>query len=532
MSIIAATYAWYGTQFAAEKTWHSSKVAAHYGLVGAEIAAKHFYACSLITAEYAVIGVKVAAGYIIEGTEIVVHSTWIGCKHTASIAYHVLLVLLDYGVLCSQVGWKYTYAAMLVSGHYAAEGGKLSAEYAAKGCLYAYEHGTMAVQHGSVSFYHYAIYFVTNFREASVEAAVWLSSTLQAVVVATGSATYSGGQFLLICITDFLHKSYELLCLASQWLFSASVSAANWTSITITNVVTITKDFVITAVSFTISACVMAYNATVATAVALYSGSVSVSEWSINTVKLTWTWFTTAAVSLSNFLYIAVTEYGFHWAVMVSGWLLDIAYFLGCVLCKFFGDLGAYVTNFVYITSSRILSVVYVIVSFLYSIAMAIASVIRVVLDVVVFCTTRMFGTIIWFLRETLFAYMYMLHQYNIYRELLFMMFIGLLTVYCTGLMRDRRRLNEMDDAESSDGCEEEHLHDTVMTEHGDQETSDSKPTKDTTLAEQLQMMPSHEEVDDDLSDIELPEQIEDVEERALEEEDLTLPDEHSAPEI
>lgn len=529
MSVIGVTYAWHGTLFVAEKTWNGSKVAVHYGLVGAEVAGKQMYAGTAVAAQYAVIGSKIAAEYAVEGAEIVARFTWIGCKHTVIFAYHVILLLIDWAVFCIKICWQYAYASTLVGGHYVVEGGKLGAQYAAKGCVYAYKHGTIAVKHGSVCFYHYAIYFVTNFRKASAEAAVWSWTTLQAVVVAVFSAAYSGGRLLLCSTADLLHKSYELLWLAGQWLYTASVSAANWTIVTVANVVIFAKEVAVAVVRFSIAACVTAYNAAVASVIALYSGSVSVTEWSVSTAKLTWTWFTTTVVSLSNFLYVAVTEYGFCWAGVLGSWLFDVAYFLSHVLWKFFGDLGAYVANFVYVTSSRILSVVYIVISFVYSIAMAVASVIRVVLDAAVFCTTHLFGSIIWFLRETLFAYMYMLHQYNMYRELLFMVFIGLLTVYCTGLMRDRRRLKEIDDSESSDGSEEECLDDTMVAEDGREDSPMSRPKRDSTLPEQQQIMPSHEEVDDDLSDIEIPEHIEDVEERGLEEEDLLLPDEHDA---
>jgi len=529
MSVIGATYAWYGTQFAAEKAWHGSKVAAHYGLVGSEIVGRQIYAGTLVMAHYIVIGTKIAAEYAIEGAEIVARCTWIGCKHTVIIAYHVLLLLIDYAAFCIRVCLEYTYDATLVGGHYMAEGGKLSAHYAAKCCLYAYEHGTTALHHSSVCFYHYAIYFVTNFRKASAEATVWLWTTLQAIVVATCSAAYSGGQLVLYCTVDLVHKLYELTWLAGQWLYVAAVATVNWTTITTTNVAVFAKEFTIATVKFVISGCITAYSATVTTVSAIHSGSLSVGEWSVSTAKVTWSWLITTVISLSNFLYMAVTEYGFHWAVLVSSWLFDMGCFLGLVLCKFFSDLGVYVANFVYVTSSRILSVVYIITSFLYSIAMAIASVIRILLDIVVFCTTRMFGAIIWFLRETLFAYLYMLHQYNIYRELLFLIFVGLLTVYCTGLMRDRRRLNEMDDAESSDGSEEEEeLEDTITAEDGHAETVRSRSLK---VSAQQNLMPSHEEVDDDLSDIELPDHIEDVEERALEEDDLIPTDQQEATE-
>jgi len=532
MSVIGATYAWYWTQIAAENAWKGSKVAAHYGLVGAEITGKHIYAGSVVMAQYATIGLKVAAGYAVVGAEIVARYTWIGCKHSVIIAYHVLLMLVDSAIYCSQICLEYTYAGLLIGGHYVAEGGKLGAHYAAEGCVYTYEHGTVAVKHGSICFYHYAVYFVTNFRKASTEAAVWLSTALQAVVEATCSAAFSGGRLIISCTVDLLSKSYEHLWLTSEWLYAASVSVANWTTITVTNVVIFAKEFAVTAVRFAISACVTAYNGTITTLVALYNGSITFSEWTVSTAKVTWLWLTTAVTGLSNFLYIAVTDYGFRWTALIGSWLFDVACFLGRVLCKFFSDLGAYVANFVYVTSSRILSIVYIIVSFLYSIAMAIASVIRVVLDVAVFCITRMFGAIIWFLREILFAYMYMLHQYNIYRELLFMIFVGLLTVYCTGLMRDRRRLRETDDDLESSDDDEEQPDDTIVPEDSYEESApELQLKKDLALPGQQPMMPSHDEVDDDLSDIELPEQIEDVEERCLEEEDLMPSDKHSAGE-
>ena len=517
ISVVGAAYAWHGTQFVAEKSWHGSKVATYYGLVGAEFAGRQIYAGAIVATRYAVIGSKITAEYAIEVAVIVARYTWIGCKHCAIIVYHLLLVLLDCAKVCTQVGLEYTYAATLVCAHYAAEGAKLSAHYAAEGCVYAYEHGTTAAKHSSICFYHYAIYFVTNFRKASSEAAVWSWTTLKALTVTTCTGAYTGGQLLLWHTADLVCRLYELLWFTSQWLYAATASAANWTIVTVTDVVIFAKDFAITAVTFAISATVTAYNCTIATVVTIYNGSVSVSEWTVSTAKVSWACFCTSVVSLSNFLYVAVTEYGVCWSAAIGNWLFDVVCFLSHILCKFFGDLTAYVANFVYVTTSRILSVVYIIISFMYSIAMAIASVIRVVLDVVVFCTTRMFGAIIWFLRETLFAYMYMLHQYNIYRELLFMIFIGLLTVYCTGLMRDRRQHDEVDDADSSDGGEEEHC-DVTMTEGSHEEAAISQPKKESTLSE---LMPSHEEVDDELSDIELPDPIEDIEERGLEEEDL-----------
>ena len=72
-------------------------------------------------------------------------------------------------------------------------------------------------------------------------------------------------------------------------------------------------------------------------------------------------------------------------------------------------------------------------------------------------------------------------------------MIIALLTVYCTGLMRDRRRLDEMDDAESSDGSDEEPKDEAMTADCGHKETAESPLKTDLTLSEQ-QMIPSHEE--------------------------------------
>ncbi len=50
---------------------------------------------------------------------------------------------------------------------------------------------------------------------------------------------------------------------------------------------------------------------------------------------------------------------------------------------------------------------------------------------------------------------MFALHKYNMYRELLFVGFIALLVLYCTGLMRDLRR-GGADGDESDDSDLEE----------------------------------------------------------------------------
>jgi hypothetical protein len=172
---------------------------------------------------------------------------------------------------------------------------------------------------------------------------------------------------------------------------------------------------------------------------------------------------------------------------------------------------------------------------FAYHIVAAVGSVIKAVVNVLVFCTTRVFGVVIWFLRETLFAYLYMLHQYNMYRELLFLAFVGLLSVYCTGLMRDRRRLDEADEVDGSDDeVEQSDSEQTELPAGGDSAEAKSQrivSLKELSLATEYHEMPSHEEVDlhdDTLTEFAIPEQEVEDEERELQEEDL-IPDLNSA---
>jgi hypothetical protein len=84
----------------------------------------------------------------------------------------------------------------------------------------------------------------------------------------------------------------------------------------------------------------------------------------------------------------------------------------------------------------------------------------------VMYVLTAVFGSIIWFLEETLFAYAYMMHQYTMYQEILFVLIIGVLSLYCTGLVRDRNRSGA--DSDDSDEETDESEDDTGADDEGD----------------------------------------------------------------
>ena len=59
--------------------------------------------------------------------------------------------------------------------------------------------------------------------------------------------------------------------------------------------------------------------------------------------------------------------------------------------------------------------------------------------------------TLLHLLQELFSGYMFALHKYNMYREMLFVGFIVLLVLYCTGLMRDLRKGDSESDSDDSD---------------------------------------------------------------------------------
>jgi hypothetical protein len=485
-----------------------------------------------VAAHYTVVGSKVAADYAATGAQTAGHYTWLAGKHGAIYTYHGATVVADHTARFAGLTWKYAWIAGETGASWLMVAGKVGAEYAVKGSVYTYQHGTVALKDGSVHFYHYSIYFVTNFREASVEAAIWMWRTLQTVAMATASGSYTGGVFLIHATGDFLIKSYEVAVVVCEWTCVTATETADWTINAATTSAQFIKASAVSGYNIAVATVVGGCDVAVMTATSAYAGGIRLTEWIVDGAVLSWRWLSAAISGTSQFLYVAVNQYGLRWLGAVGNVLVEGACVLGRILSKFFGDLGVYLANFVYVTVTRVASVLSIVAAFVYHIATAIGSVIRVILGAAVFCTTRVFTAVIWFLRETVFAYLYMLHQYNMYRELLFLVFIGLLTVYCSGLLRDRRRLDETDLSDSS-GDEDDVAGDEQMENDAVGKPSPEVSLKELALSTEHHVMPGHDEVDspdEDLAEVGIPEHGEENEELELREEDL-LPDDCDLPE-
>jgi len=524
--LLIATHTLKVTKLSVEFIWHWSKIAFSNGLVGAQIAGQYIYEGSLVAAEYGISGAKVAAHQVSVGAQTCAYYAWVGLKHGSVYAYHVSLVVMEYISYAAAETWDYLQVVFVSGAHYAVEGWKIGSSYLAKGLYYSYKHGTVALKDGSIWFYHYTVYFVTNFREASLEAAICSWETAKSVSAVVSSASYEGGVWLVYALSELIAKTYEVSVEGFLWMCSTSVAVVDKTVVASTTAAQYSYIAATDAFSFTIMALVTAYEKTVAFCEATYSGTVSFYNWSSTTAYTICDWTCTCAYLAYHYLYIGITDYGFRCAVVVGNGIAEVGCFLGRVLGKFFGDLGMYVANFFYVTTSRLASVIYILVMFVYHIVAAVGSVIKAMVSVAVFCTTRVFGAIIWFLRETLFAYLYMLHKYNMYRELLFLAFIGLLSVYCSGLMRDRRRLNEMDEPDGSDGEDEDEASETDQQARESVEcvSRQAVSLRDLSLATELGEVPSYDEVDtldETLTEFAIPEHAAEEEEHELQEEDL-----------
>ena len=150
-------------------------------------------------------------------------------------------------------------------------------------------------------------------------------------------------------------------------------------------------------------------------------------------------WVATTIPMVTKWVYVAVNRHALHWVWVCLQYLLDYACVAFLITGKFVQDLALYVGNFIFLAGQHILNVLYILYSFLYNILIILTGTFKGGLQGIVSVVKSMFGAIIWFLQETIVAYLYMLHKYNVYRELLFLAFIILVSMYCTGLIRNHK---------------------------------------------------------------------------------------------
>lgn len=437
-------------------TWEVTVNCMHYARVGGE---------------YAWEGTKIGSAYVWEGTKIVGDHIW----HAILIVYEHLL----YGaMICGQYMWhgtkiaaQETYNGMAVTADYIARGAATSAQYTKEGAVVAFDYGSYAAKESAIYLYEGTKYALINLAIGSYHGAIHLFHVTRMCVWGFLTGSYSGSAILMDGTTFIANKTYHgtfalvnYTCLGVNraWEFGCITVAfvSHWSVVGSTHAWDAATKSIFYIYNGIISGSLFLWESLCALCSFIYNWTLIISErtvtTTVNVCTFIWTWGQYILINGSKGLYYGLNQFGLRWLYNLSQLLAKWGGTLGAIFTKFFTDLGLYLWNFIYVTSMHIYNVLYIILSFIYTILSALMGIVRIKMDGLKYCVQLVFRAIIWVLEETLIGYYYMLDKYNNYREWLFVGFLGLITIYCTGLIRDRRQSAESDSEDESDEGEDD----------------------------------------------------------------------------
>jgi hypothetical protein len=331
--------------------------------------------------------------------------------------------------------------------------------------------------------YSATVYFVTNTREATAAFLQWLLATSIASLHAIGVATlFLFEQFCVACSEAFSFSMYvcDLMLTSIQrgWtgLSTASSFLAEKSYIFIRTVFSVTYDNITrgstaavqklttgvqvtsSSLQYFISAC--AYTSAVASK-AMYFSTVTTASVSVRCVSYSGALVWSTSSSLTRFLYGIVS--GVTYRVSLTLHLVLNKFMLGGtayviyqsasiilllvqVIGKFVVDLFVYIGTFVTSVVSHVYRAVSIFATFFYQIAMTVSLVMRAFAAVVRHILTLVFGVIMFVLNQILGMYLYVMDVYHSYQEIIFLLTVALVFVYCYGLIKDRASKAGSDD--------------------------------------------------------------------------------------
>lgn len=463
---ILLEYSYYGTKTGLQYTVYGFKVGLGYAVHYSYIALQYSWTGLKIVASYLMSSCQVGYEYFIFGASQTCAFIWMVTKLVASYISLGVCAVGQYAMLGCKATGEYVVIGSRAGAEYAVIGARLAGQCTVDASIYAYEHGTVAAKEGSIRAVKYLFYFLTNFRQASFEALVFLFETS----LWLGSNLWVGAKEGSVLL-------WEGTKLTVNGTYHGSIATANG----VVYVTTTTYEYTRAATEFTVDTVTYSSNATwhfgmnaySRTAEGLDTGMRVITEWAVRGASLIYTstsymlstgYESTVAVSSCVFhwtregvattgrvLHVALNQYALRWlysaALLLAHWLTVIS----LILYDFLSELTLMFANFIVSIVTTVYNVLYVIVGFVYQIVSAVSTIIRAVTGALVFCVHTLFECVIWVLQETLFAYLYMLHKYNMYREIIFAGFVVILSVYCTGLMRDRSQGDDDADFSSDD---------------------------------------------------------------------------------
>lgn len=160
--------------------------------------------------------------------------------------------------------------------------------------------------------------------------------------------------------------------------------------------------------------------------------------WVATIATFLWQWLSYIVLTITHILDVTLNRFGVRYLLIACHYITQWLLALGEIVFAFLCEVGTYLGRFCYSTGVHVYNVAYIVCAFLWQLVTGILGVIKMFVSLLVYCVTLVFQVVLWFVDEFVLAYMYMLHQYNIYREALFFGFVILMTLYCSGLIQDR----------------------------------------------------------------------------------------------
>jgi len=515
ISSIAVAYLWQGTKLVSHHAWEGTKVCSAYTWEGVKTGSEHTWDGVQTVSGHAWYGVQVTSGYVGAGAKTSAAYCWKWLKVGAGYGWRGTLVVCDHICAGSILVAEYAHRGGVRTGQYLWQASKNCADYT----KYAIKEGTLWTLDTTYNLlvtllensYHGTVYMLDGARVVTwglLTGSTSLSQVLMDGSTILANKTYYGSIYAAnktfygsiyaanktyhgsIAFADFSQSSvitlyecstatYEFVC---KYGSMGSVGFYHGTIATVTAVSEGTVTTVTTLYNATVTTYTVVSEGTVLTVTTICDGTVATCTWlytticnfvfntytiiyttcdfiintTITTFVFLWEWSYFIVTEVAHKVYYFLENYGFRWLCAIAVKLSDWAFVLVNIFWKFFRDLSLYLGNFFYAFFYKIYSIVYVLVAFVLSIVGAVMSIIRLCVHGTVGCVTAVFRAIIWCCQEVMGGYMYALNKYNMYREILFVAFVVLMSAYCTGLVRDRVHCEEEEDEEEDEDIDDD----------------------------------------------------------------------------
>ena len=322
---------------------------------------------------------------------------------------------------------------------------------------------------GSVVFFHWSMNALYTASEWTVQSAKVTTDCLVVSTVAVYHTTYNA------TIT-----SYNAIYVTVIWTYE-TVCSVSWTI----------YDFTCSVLSTT-------FHIVFATSKFIYVQTDAIVRFTIYWVTaiatFLWQWLSYIVLTITHILDVTLNRFGVRYLLIACHYLTQWSLALGEIVFAFLCEVGTYLGRFCYSTGIHVYNVAYIVCAFLWQLVTGVLSIVKMFVSLLVMCVTGIFQVVLWFVDEFMLAYVYMLHQYNMYREALFFGFIVLITLYCSGLVQDRTVTAENthddddDEFDGDDSCDDDVGHHHYDDGHGDVGSSRESLNMDKTEGESHQV--------------------------------------------